>query len=289
MLVRAVESVLTQTFTDFEILIVDDCSTDETPEMVGGLDDPRIRLLRHGQNRGQSAARNTGIANARGEYLAFLDDDDEFLPTKIEQQVQVLDAAPPEVGMVYVWVSRIGPSGDVVGESCRTSEGYVFEEALALGLSLTICSTAMLRRSVFDVVGRFDETIRRAADADFFCRVTRDFRIASILEILVRYHIGHPSLSEPYNVSKRELIVRRDYVLCHQAKYSVELASRGHVRSAVWRRLAIFEWRIGNHAKAMRAILHAFVADPKTAWYVARFLGKWAFGRLVMPIPQGRK
>ncbi len=173
MLQRAVDSVLAQTFTDLELLIVDDCSSDETAEVVASLVDPRIRSFRHSRNRGVSATRNTGIAKARGEYVAFLDDDDEFLPKKIAKQVDVLDAAAWEVGMVYVWFRHIGPTGEVVGESCRTAEGYVFEEALAWGLSLGIGSTAMFRRSVFDVVSGFDEAMQPAEDKDFLCRVSR--------------------------------------------------------------------------------------------------------------------
>ena len=283
MLQKAVDSVLAQTFADFELLIVDDCSADQTPEVVASLVDARIRSFRHSRNGGTAETRNTGIAHARGEYIAFLDDDDEFLPTKIERQVQVLDAAPPEIGMVYVWISHIGPDGEELGTMCHTSEGYVFDEALGLGLSLTVGSTAMFRRSVFDVIGRFDATMRRAEDADFSCRVTKHFGIASVPQFLVRYHVGHPSKSSPHEPSRGEWIVRRDFILRHQAKYSDELARRRRVRSAVWRRLALVEWRIGNHAKAMRAILHASVADPLAVPFVVSRLIKRAFKRFGMP------
>lgn len=83
---RAIQSVLNQTYQDFEIIVVDDGSTDNTEEVVKSFNDPRIRYIRHDQNRGGSAARNTGIKMARGEYIAFQDSDDEWLPEKLESR-----------------------------------------------------------------------------------------------------------------------------------------------------------------------------------------------------------
>ena len=109
---RAVGSVLAQTWTDFELLIVDDHSTDETPAAIARFADARIRSFRHERNFGQSKALNTGIEHARGEYVAFLDDDDAWLPAKLAAQVALLDAAPPGVGLVYCW-------HDVLDEASR--------------------------------------------------------------------------------------------------------------------------------------------------------------------------
>ncbi len=83
---RAIQSVLNQTYHDFEIIIVDDGSIDNTEDVVKSLNDPSIRYTRHDQNRGGSAARNTGIKMARGEYVAFQDSDDEYLPEKVESR-----------------------------------------------------------------------------------------------------------------------------------------------------------------------------------------------------------
>ena len=111
LLPRAVASVLAQTWTEFELLIVDDHSTDGTPAAIARFADGRIRSFRHPRNSGQSKALNTGIGHARGDYLAFLDDDDEWLPGKLAAQVAVLDAAPSGVGLVYCWHDELDEDG----------------------------------------------------------------------------------------------------------------------------------------------------------------------------------
>ena len=103
LLPRAVRSVLAQTFADYEVIIDDDGSTDHTQEVVATLNQPKIRAFRHEVSRGQSAAINTGTARARGEYVAFLDDDDEWLPYKLAMQVAALDAADEDVALAYGW------------------------------------------------------------------------------------------------------------------------------------------------------------------------------------------
>ena len=86
---------------------MDDCSTDDTPEVVQWFADSRIRAVRHSDNMGQCAARNTGIRLARGEYIAFLDDDDEWVDEKLYNQVRTLDASDARVGLVYTWFDRV--------------------------------------------------------------------------------------------------------------------------------------------------------------------------------------
>src|SRR5258705_10332336 len=91
----AITNVLNQTFQDFEIVVVDDSSQDHTREVVNSLDDKRIKYIRHERNKGVAAARNTGVSNAKGDYIAFLDDDDEWFPEKLKKQCAVLEASSP--------------------------------------------------------------------------------------------------------------------------------------------------------------------------------------------------
>ena len=96
MLRRAIDSVLSQTYKDFELIIVSDGSADETDKVIVSYTDPRIRFLKHDKSRGASAARNTGIRASIGQYIAFLDDDDEWTLDKLEVQVPVIEKSAPE-------------------------------------------------------------------------------------------------------------------------------------------------------------------------------------------------
>jgi len=101
LITRAVHSVLNQTYQDFEYIVVDDASTDNTEEVIKGFKDERIKYIKHEKNRGPSAARNTGIKAAKGEYIGFLDSDDEWLPEQAEKQVSKFLESPDNVGVIY--------------------------------------------------------------------------------------------------------------------------------------------------------------------------------------------
>ena len=98
---RAIKSVLAQTYQDFELIIVDDGSTDNTERLVKSFNSEKTRYIRHRKNKGPAAARNTGIRSAKGDYIAFQDSDDEWMPEKLEKQMRAFTTAPPEVGVVY--------------------------------------------------------------------------------------------------------------------------------------------------------------------------------------------
>lgn len=105
---RFIKSVLNQTYRDFELIIVDDGSTDNTRELVAGFNNERIRYVRHEENKGEAAARNTGIKAARGEYIASHDSDDEWLHEKLAKQIRAFENCSPEIGVVYNALSAFG-------------------------------------------------------------------------------------------------------------------------------------------------------------------------------------
>lgn len=107
LLIRALNSILIQTYQDFEILVIDDCSSDNTQCIIEEFKDDRIIYIRHENNRGVAAARNSGLAAAKGQYIAFLDSDDEWLPTKLQRQLESFQDATPDIGIIYTgacWV-----------------------------------------------------------------------------------------------------------------------------------------------------------------------------------------
>ena len=182
-------SVLQQTFTDFEVLIINNGSTDHIVSWASEIVDPRVKLISQ-DNQGVAGARNTGIAQAQGEYIAFLDADDLWKTTKLEKQVRCF-AAQPDVGLVYTWTLFIDAAGKSTGVTAKADiEGYVWEELL-LGDVVGSGSSAMIRRSCFDHVGLFDPE-QFIEDCDMWVRIAAHYPFAVIQEVLV-YYRQHPA------------------------------------------------------------------------------------------------
>jgi len=188
----AVDSVRAQTLGDFELIVVDDGSTDNTPDVIKPyLTDSRIEYHRVG-HVGVTKAKNFGIRRARGRFVAFLDSDDAWLPGKLERQVEVLDSAPG-VGAVYTRRFYFDCKGNSLGIDDRPFyRGNIVEQ---LFLDNFICySTVMVRRAVLDEVGIMDEAIFHPSDYDLWLRIALRYRFEYIDEPLVRYR-SHPGIS----------------------------------------------------------------------------------------------
>ncbi len=192
---QAVESVLAQTFTDWELLIIDDGSTDATPAVVRPfLADPRIRYTR-ADRLGQSRAKNLGISLARGEFVAFLDADDAWEPAKVEKQLALFQDRP-QVGVIYSRRSLMDESGAPLPQSriAMLPRGRVLEQMFVQN---HVCfSSAVVRRIVFSHVGAFDPEWDLAIDYDLWLRVARHYEFDYVDEELVRYRTGHGNLSK---------------------------------------------------------------------------------------------
>jgi glycosyltransferase involved in cell wall biosynthesis len=169
---ETVDSVLRQTFHDFEYLVVDDGSTDNSVDVVRAHvgDDPRFRLVR-GEHRGPSAARNAGIREAEGQYVAFLDGDDRWHPEFLERQLQLIQSLPPDVGAVFCRSRLVLENGTLVFLQWQRAGRYDFDDFLVSSNPARNGSSLLIRKSCFTDVGGFDEELHRLEDLDMWLRI----------------------------------------------------------------------------------------------------------------------
>ena len=215
---RAVESVLSQELEDLEVIVVDDCSTDGTESVVRSFEDPRVQYIAHETNRGGSAARNTGIDAAEGEYVAFLDDDDQYRTEKLRRQVECLDDRSDEWVAVYCNYSVVR-SGDSpidslpsfliewwpgVDSKPRPEGGReLIPRVLAKRFPLGGASTLMLKRETAEQLDGFDSEFPRHQDVEFLIRLLKTGKIAYVDEKLVTKHdTGRPSTNDVEKTKK---------------------------------------------------------------------------------------
>lgn len=201
---EAIASVLDQTSPAFEVIVVDDGSTDESHEVVRSFGS-RIRAIRQ-ENRGVSAARNRGIGESRGELVAFLDADDWWLPEKLARQVEWFRRE--SVGMVYSGLRYVDVCGKVLSTTTSGQRGRVLEDLALLrapGVPAS-GSSAVVRRSVLERVGGFDEELSTSADWDMWRRVACHYEIEIVPEPLTVYRQHGSSMHLRVEILERDML-----------------------------------------------------------------------------------
>jgi len=192
---RAIRSVLDQTYQNFEVIVVDDASTDNTEKVVKCFNNEKIKYFRHERNKGAATARNTGIRAAQGEYIAFQDSDDEWLPEKLEKQIKVFENAPAEVGVVYTgfWRLEDGKKTYIPFARIIRNEGKIHNELLKGNFVATVA--ALVKTECFSYVGLFDERLPRLQDWELFIRISKSYEFKFIDEPLVISYFTPNSIS----------------------------------------------------------------------------------------------
>jgi len=198
---KTLDSVLSQTYQNIEVVVVDDGSTDTTPEIVKSFarEDSRVTLLQQ-SNAGVAAARNLAIKNSRGEYIAPIDADDIWYPRNLEKQVECLRKSEPFVGVVYSWSVDINEAGLLTGGFYNsTIEGEVYK-ALVYKYFIGNASSSLIRRACFEKVGNYNckmkaENAQGCEDWELHLRIAEFFQFKAVPEFLVGYRQIATSMS----------------------------------------------------------------------------------------------
>ena len=265
---RCVQSALTQTFQDLEVIVVDDGSSDAMRDIVQSIPDERLRLIYHATNLGAAAARNTGMKASQAKYIAWLDSDDEWLPEKLQTQLDAFQHAAPDVKACYSAHERV-EQGRIRIHLPRQND----RKKLFLGCDLGPGTTLLFERTVLDEVGYLDESLGRYEDWDWLLRYCSTYRLVGVERPLARVHYT-PRRSAHIMETSAHIFV---------SKYSVELRQYGWVyrRMAIsrrWMEVASYYAQEHNIKKIILYVTKALFIYPfhppdVWAWLINNWLG----------------
>ncbi len=255
---ESLNSVFIQTFEDYEVIVVDDGSQDDIKTWAATVQDPRFRLVSQ-KNRGLAGARNTGIREARGEYLALLDADDCWHKTKLQKQVQVLDSNP-SVGLVYCWMKLVDPLGTSTGRLVKSFQSGMVWKELLIRNCVGSGSTPMIRKVCFDKVGDFDENLGSyMEDRDMWLRIAPHYAFEVVREVLVDYRQHPSSASKDWNAMSRSAKIILDKAL-DLAPADMSEQEKKRLIDKAWARIEIsLAWKPLQSEKKDYAISEMFL------------------------------
>ena len=257
---RALASVWRQNYPELEVIVIDDGSTDDTYLCVGTCHNPNLRLIRLDKNRGECGAMNVGIQEARGDYIAFLDADDEWLNNKLSKQIPIIDSHP-EMSFISCGGEAIAPDGSVVAAfgldrpSCSPGD---FWRALR-AKSQVAKPSVVARRAKLLELGGFDEALKISGDQDMWIKLALSGEVGFIAEVLIRVHITADSLMMRYGGREDEFGL--PMILNHLSKLGARLSKR-EMRQILGERYARTGRNIyyrGRPARGAALIIHAML------------------------------
>jgi glycosyltransferase involved in cell wall biosynthesis len=250
---RAIRSALAQTAGDFELIVVDDGSGDDTQAVLAAVSDSRLRIARHERNHGISRTRNTALRLARGEWIAFLDDDNEWVPEYLERQL-ALAAARPEAGVVYCRAHLQHPDRPAV-EWGEVWQGRIF--CRLLGVWVPLMSGALIRAAALAAVGGFDERLHATEDHDLWMRLAQQTDFAATPDVLLIRHERHGA-----QLSRNPELFARDVAVLHRTWRTAVTAACGRRAYRRWLLGLVehTEWCHTERARAAGAREHAIAA-----------------------------
>lgn len=201
---EAIDSILGQTYSDFEFIIINDCSRDRTEEIILSYDDPRIVYIMNEENLGVAATLNKGLALAKGEYIARMDADDISMPERFEKQVVYLEANE-EIAVLGCGIERFSDNASLdTRRFASDADLMAIDMFFACGLAHP---SVMMRTSVIRELGGYDPEFNGLEDYELWCRVLENHKITTLPDILLRYRIHNSQITQ--NPSKRYLTLLR--------------------------------------------------------------------------------
>ena len=263
---RALTSVLEQSYTDLEVIVVDDCSQDGTRAYVEALSDTRIRYRRHKVNKGASAARNTGIKAARGNYIGFQDSDDVWLPDKLAKQVAPFEVVSPRVGVVYTGFYAVeGEKKTYKPDAWVTqTDEDIHTELLRGNFVGTPC--ALVKRECFERLGGFDETLSSLEDWDLWLKLSRHYHFAYVAEPLLM------AFQSPGGVNAQAGLARavtlRKILTKHYDSFSTSRKSLARLEYLIGNLTCQF----GDFSEGRKALAEAWASDKTSLKYSSAYL-----------------
>lgn len=261
----SVESVLSQTYKNIEVIVVDDGSKDDSLEILKRFGN-KIRVVQQ-KNSGVSAARNHGVSLSNGDLIAFLDADDIWLPEKLERQIEKFNA-DSEVGLVHCSMILIDQENKPIGENNNGQEGWVSEDFLRFesGVVVGAGSTALVKRQIFDEVGGFDLRLSTAADWDFCYRVSRKYKLGFVTEPLVLYRMHTTNMHG--NIKAME----HDILLAFEKAFAENCGDLQKIRREcygnLYMMLAGSYYHAKNYKKFLKMMGKSLLTNPKKFPYV---------------------
>lgn len=200
-IVETIRSIQNQTFRDFELIVINDGSTDNTLEVLDTIDEPRMKVFSY-ENGGLPEARNRGIDRAQGELITFIDADDLWTPDKLELQVAALQNHP-EAGLAYSWTSFMDSEGKNFSPDYPVEfEGEIYPQLL-VGNFITSGSNVMLRKAAIESVGNFDPNLKSIEDWEYWLRVAAKWPFALVKKYQILYRQSATSMASKVDVMEK--------------------------------------------------------------------------------------
>jgi len=265
---HAIESVLQQSWQNLELIVVDDGSTDDTPSVIGRFNDPRLKFLRQ-SNRGPNAARNYGIRESQGDFIAFLDCDDWWVPDKLCRQMARAREAP-RAGLVYSLALSVRSSGEAGDSFGTVYNGRIIDRLLLGNCIAGSASSALVSRKAIEAVGMFDESLQYAEDWEYWIRIASQFEVACVPEYDVYL------LSRPGSRGKNALATRdQSLMFIHDALHRYAPGRPWFKRAALAQLHYVAGynfWASGYLWKARRETLKSLIYNPFYLVYYKRMV-----------------